>query len=100
MRLADAIRDFQLVPPVDPRVSDGRQMAARPPDLRCARVGLLDNRKGNANVLLAALGRGLEDVHDAAAVTLREKPIFARPAPDDLLADLETFDVVVTALAD
>jgi hypothetical protein len=100
MKLADAIRDFQLVPPVDPRVSEGRRMAARPTDLRGARVGLLDNRKGNANVLLAALGRGLEDAHGAADVVLREKPIFSRPAPADLLADLATFDVVVTALAD
>lgn len=100
MRLQDAIRDFQLVPPVDPRMMQGRRMANRPADLRDARVGLLDNRKGNANVLLSELGRGLEERYGAATTSMRVKPIFSRPSPEPLLAELETFDAVVTAIGD
>lgn len=100
MKLHDAIREFQLVPPVDPRVMEGRAMAPRPGDLAGARVGLLDNRKGNANVLLDAIGERLIRDHGAASCELFVKPIFSRPSPPELLDDLASFDVVVTAVAD
>ena len=100
MRLEDAIRDFQLVPPVDPRVTAQRRMADRPSGLGGVRVGLLDNRKANANVLLTSLGRGLEEHYQAGSTAMFEKPVFSRPSPEDLLSELERFDVVVTALGD
>lgn len=100
MRLEDAIRDFQLVPPIDPRVTEQRRMAERPTDLRGVDIGLLDNRKANANVLLTSLGSGLEEHHGASSTALFEKPVFSRPSPEALLSELERFDVVVTALGD
>ncbi len=100
MNLQDAIRDFQLVPPVDPRMMESRALAPRPGDLAGARVGLLDNRKGNANVLLEAIGQRLVRDHGAASCELLVKPIFSRPSPPELLDKLASFDAVVTAVAD
>lgn len=100
MKLHDAIRDFQLVPPVDPGAVAGRDMADRLPGLEGARIGLLDNRKGNANVLLEALGEHLRREHRAAAAEMREKPIFSRPSPEDMLRGLEEYDAVLTAIGD
>ena len=100
MNLSDAIRDFQLVPPVDPKVVEGTPMAERPASLGGARLAILDNRKGNANVLLTALGEQLRTRHGIADVTRYEKPIFSRPSPSELLDDLVSYDVVVTAIGD
>ena len=100
MELRDAIRDFQLFPPIDPRMSEERAMAPRLSDLRGKRVGLLDNRKSNANVLLSEMGRLLAAEHGAAEAVMLEKPIFSRPSPDELLTQLEDFDLVLTAIGD
>lgn len=100
MDLHAAIRDFQLVPPVDPKLSEGRQMAPRPERLEGLRLGLLDNRKSNANVLLEELGRQLETDHGVAGSTMLVKPIFSRPSPGELLTELEDYDAVLTAIGD
>ncbi len=100
MELHDAIRDFQLVPPVDPKLTEGRGMAPRPTSLDGLRIGLLDNRKSNANVLLDALGRGLQEEHGVASTTMLVKPIFSRPSPDELITELEDYDAVLTAIGD
>jgi hypothetical protein len=100
MELHDAIRDFQLVPPVDPKLSEEQQMAARLGDLQGRHIGLLDNRKSNANVLLAELGRLLQERFLVEATTMHVKPIFSRPAPDDLIDELRAYDAVLTAIGD
>lgn len=100
MDLHDAIRDFQLVPPVDPKLSEGQDMAPRPADLQGLHLGLLDNRKSNANVLLDALGRGLVDQYGVADSTMLVKPIFSRPSPGELITELEDYDAVLTAIGD
>lgn len=100
MDLQDAIRDFQLVPPVDPKLSEGQEMADRPVELKGLRLGLLDNRKSNANVLLEELGRGLMEQYDVAGTSMLVKPIFSRPSPGELLTELEDYDAVLTAIGD
>ncbi len=77
-------------------------LAARPPDLAGARVGLLENTKQNAALLLDEVGRLLVAEHGAAAVTLvRTKTAFALPAPDELVAEYaRECDVVVTGVGD
>lgn len=100
MDLHDVIRDFQLVPPVDPKLSDGQQMAQRPTDLKGLRIGLVDNRKSNANVLLEELGQSLEKRYGVAETHLLVKPIFSRPSPGELLIELEDYDAVLTAIGD
>lgn len=100
MNLHDAIRDFQLVPPIDPSVTAGRNMADRPADMAGLRIGLLDNRKGNANVLIGELGVQLQRQHGTASADMLVKPIFSRPAPPELLEELTGFDAVITAIGD
>lgn len=80
----------------------GVPRAARGPDLRGARVGLLENTKQNAAQLLEEVGRLLVGEHGAAAVTLaRTKAAFALPAPDELVAEyVRGCDVVVTGVGD
>jgi hypothetical protein len=76
--------------------------APRKRDLVGARLGLLENTKLNAALLLDEVGKLLVAEHGAAAVTLmRTKTAFALPAPDDLVAEYtRECDVVVTGVGD
>ena len=90
-----------LVSPVDVRAADAVSLAERRSDLSGCRLGLLDNRKGNANVLLARLGEKLRREYAAASVHWEEKPIISRPATDEQLDRLvENCDAVITAIGD
>ena len=63
-------------------------------------IALLDNRKGNANHLLARIGAGLR-AQGAAETPLWSKPIFSRPAPEPIVAEIAArCDAVVTAIGD
>jgi hypothetical protein len=76
--------------------------ARRRADLAGARVGLLENTKQNAALLLDEVGKLLVAEHGAAAVTMiRTKQAFALPAPDELVAEYaRECDVVVTGVGD
>jgi hypothetical protein len=76
--------------------------APRKRDLAGARIGLLENTKQNAALLLAEVGKLLVAEHGAAAVTLmRTKTAFALPAADELVAEYtRECDVVVTGVGD
>ena len=75
--------------------------AARTPDLAGARVGLLENTKQNAALLLDEVGRLLVAEHGAAVTLVRTKTAFALPAPDELVAEYaRECDVVVTGVGD
>jgi hypothetical protein len=76
--------------------------ARRRGDLAGARVGLLENTKQNAALLLDEVGKLLVAEHGAAAVTMvRTKQAFALPAPDELVAEYaRECDVVVTGVGD
>lgn len=77
-------------------------LAPRRPDLAGARVGLLDNTKHNAALLLREIGRLLVSEHGAAEVTeVQTKQVFSLPVPDDVVATyLRGCDVVVTGVGD
>ena len=97
---ADDWLALDLVDPTDPATAAAHALAPRAGSLRSLRVALLDNRKGNANHLLTRLGDSLRAA-GAADVTLWSKPIFSRPAPDPLIAEIAArCDVVVTAIGD
>jgi hypothetical protein len=76
--------------------------AARKGDLAGARIGLLENTKQNAALLLDEVGKLLVAEHGAAAVTLmRTKQAFALPASGELVAEYaRECDVVVTGVGD
>jgi hypothetical protein len=79
----------------------GFELAPRRPDPAGLRVGLLNNTKHNAALLLAEIGDLLAADH-AMSVTLAEtKPNFAAPAPADLVERFRRdCDVVVTGVGD
>jgi hypothetical protein len=77
-------------------------LAPRQPSLAGLRLGLMDNTKHNAALLLAELGRLLVTEHSVAAVTVADtKANFAAPAPADLVERyLRECDVVLTGVGD
>ena len=76
-------------------------LAARQPDLRGSRVGLLANVKRNAEQFLDEVGALLRQEHGAAGVVRRKKLSITDPVPPDILADLvASCDVVVVGVGD
>lgn len=76
--------------------------ARRRGDLTGARIGLLENTKQNAGLLLAEVGALLIAEHGAAGVVLsRTKQAFAVPAAAELVGEfVAACDVVVTGVGD
>ena len=72
-----------------------------PADLRGKTVGLLDNTKANADLLLGRLGELLRERHGVRSLVYCRKANASTPAPPDLLSDLtRSVEVVITASAD
>ena len=76
-------------------------LAARPADLSGARIGLLENGKQNARLLLEDVADVLRARHGAGEVSLRRKEIFSQPAAPELVEELSAeSDVVVIGVGD
>ncbi len=79
----------------------GLELARRRPDLAGTRVGLMENTKHNAALLLAEIGNLLAAEHGAAVTVEATKANFAAPAPADLVDRYrEACDVVITGVGD
>lgn len=91
---------IQMVSPTDDRGAVPTRLAPRAARLEGLRIGLLDNRKGNAGVLLERVAERLAP--SGVAVALRvEKRIFSRPAtPEQVRRLAEHSDAVVLAIGD
>lgn len=75
-------------------------LAPSPAVLAGARIGILDNTKPNADVLLSRMAARLAE-RTGASVTLVETKNAALPAPDDVMARLcEEVELVLTGSAD
>lgn len=96
----DFMSRFDLVAPIDPEVERPKQIAPRPADLDRKVLGLLDNRKGNADALLLRIGERLGEKYELFDIVYLTKPIFSRPAPADQIEQLKQCDAVLTAIAD
>lgn len=97
--LQAAIAELGLLDPTDRRIREHR--AAPPLDtLTSKRAGFLDNRKGNADVLLTAVRDLLAERFELAGTTLQAKWIYSAPAAPDVLDSLVDCDFVVTAIGD
>jgi hypothetical protein len=80
----------------------GAALAPRRADLAGVRLGLLENTKHNAALLLDELAELIQEQHGAAATVLRRtKTAFALPLPEETLAELvRECDVVLTGVGD
>lgn len=75
-------------------------LAATPPVLNGRRIGILDNTKPNAGVLLGRLAQRLAE-RTGATVSLVETKNAAMAAPDDVIERLsKEVDLVLTGSAD
>jgi hypothetical protein len=76
-------------------------LAPRVRPLRGASLGLLNNAKPNAAVILQHLGRLLQDRHGVSQVTMVSKASFALPAEETLMTELaERCDFVIAGVGD
>lgn len=90
-----------LVDPT-PSLEESALMAApRLATLKGKTVGLLDNRKGNGDRLLAHIGTLLQERYGVEATHSTTKFVYARRATEEILDDLAAnSDFVVTAIGD
>ena len=92
----------ETLPFIDPTAGSGKARiapAARPADLAGKTVGLLDNTKEQADVILAVLGEALQARYGVAKVIIRRKEHYSKPALDTLIEEMaKEVDVAVAAV--
>jgi hypothetical protein len=90
----------EFLDPTD-SVAVPRRTAARLATLDGKVITLLDISKAKGDHLLDRVEELLRERAKPKAIVRRKKPTFARPAPEDLRAEiLKTSDAVIEALAD
>ena len=78
-----------------------RKTAPRPASLDGKVITLLDISKAKGDHLLDRVEELIRERAKPQAIIRKKKPTFARPAPEDLRAEiLKTSDAVIEALAD
>ena len=87
---------------IDPSANGGGlkiPLAPRPMDLRGKVVGIIDNTKEQADVIAEAIADGLREHYGVAAVIIRRKPYYSRPAPAELIDEMaKQVDVAAAAV--
>ena len=81
----------EALPWIDPTAGGGRAKIApapRPMDLAGRVVGLLDNTKEQADVILATIGQALQERHGVARVVIRRKEHYSKPATEQLIDEM------------
>jgi hypothetical protein len=90
------------LPFIDPTAGGSKlriALAARPIDLAGKVVGLLDNTKEQADIILDAVGAALRERYGVARVVSRRKEFFSRPATPALIDEIaQDVQVAVAAL--
>lgn len=62
--------------------------APRPMDLAGKTVGLLDNTKEQADIILETIGAALREKYGVADVVMRRKDYYSKPAPAELINEM------------
>ena len=89
-----------LVDPTD-RQEEPERLAATPLEtLEGLTGGFLDNRKGNADVILEAIRERLADGYGMSESLVRSKWVFSAPAAPEIIDELAQCDFVVSAVGD
>lgn len=74
-------------------------LAARPVSLEGKVIGLLDNTKEQADVILKTIGDTLVERYGAARVVLRTKEMFSKPAAAEIINEMANeVEIAVAAL--
>lgn len=97
----EQFRRLGLMLPIDETLVQQHQAAPSLPALQGAVAGFLDNRKNNADRLLARIREVLQERFQFADIVWRAKFIYSRTAAPDILQDLaERCQFVITAIGD
>ena len=87
---------------VDPTAGGGAaviQMAARPVDLSGKVVGLLDNTKEQADIILQTLGDALCERFGVERLVIRRKEHYSKPATLEIINEMaDQVDVAIAGL--
>ena len=90
------------LPFIDPTAGSSKTAvarASRPMDLRGKVVGLLDNTKEQADIILEAVAETLSERYGVAKVVMRRKQFYSKPATAELMDEMANeVDVAVAAL--
>jgi hypothetical protein len=79
------------LPWIDPTAGGAKAKIAsapRPMDLAGKVVGLLDNTKEQGELILRIIGDALREKHGVAALVMRRKEHYSKPAADALIAEM------------
>ena len=98
--LASRIAALGLVDPTDRQEEPERRPATPLETLDGLTGGFLDNRKGNADVILEAIRQRLVDSYGVSESVVRSKWVFSAPAAPEIIDELAECDFVVTAVGD
>jgi hypothetical protein len=91
--------DFPFIDPTEAGSESTVHPAVRPADLAGKVVGLLDNRKEQADVILETVGEVLRERYGVARVVIRRKEHHSKPAPDALIDEMaREVNVAIAAL--
>ncbi|MBB3675045.1 hypothetical protein FHX36_000780 [Modestobacter versicolor] len=94
-------REVLLDPTGDGDGAGDTRLAPRLRSLKGARIGLLDNTKPNASVVLAEVARQLRRDFDAGEVTTYVKGYFGTPVEESQIQQiLKNCDFVVAGIGD
>jgi hypothetical protein len=90
------------LPFIDPTAGGGKAkipLAPRPMDLAGKRVGLLDNTKEQADIILDAIASALRERHGVASVLVARKEHYSKPATAAIIEDMaRQVDVAIAAV--
>ena len=89
-----------LVDPTDRQEEPERRPTTPLETLDGLTGGFLDNRKGNADVILEAIRQRLVDGYGVSESVVRAKWVFSAPAAPEIIDELAECDFVVTAVGD
>lgn len=90
-----------LISPTGSHHREQRSMAPRPAALMGLRIGLLSNRKLNADLLLQETARCFVEQQQCTVVSMVSKPHASKPAEAEQLRQLaEQVDLMITANGD
>ena len=93
--------DVKLIDPTARPHDDEKPLAPRLPDLRGKRIGILDNTKSNADVLMKQMASLLRLQYDASDIIHRRKAHAAIGATEELLDEMaESCDLVLLGSGD
>ena len=91
---------IKVYDPTAPSSVKGAQLAPRLPGLRGRVVGVLDNGKANAGVLMTAIAEELRTRHGIKDVIVRTKPVAGPASPETVKILKEQTDFVLIGSAD